>query len=718
MSHPDLLSDRTAVAPLAVEGRNCWRRAVADRVALLVDAEAYFAALKAALLRARRSILIIGWDFDSRTELDRAPGAFRPNTIGGVLNYVVRHRRGLRAQVLIWDTALIYSWDREFLTWAKFRWLTSHRLDYRLDNNHPLGACHHQKIVVIDDRLAFIGGLDVSSGRWDTREHRPDDPRRSDALVSGYAPFHDMMLMLSGDAAAALGEVARQRWHSATGRWPQPAPSVADSDPWPPAVPPLMRHVMVAIARTLPAWEGESAVREVERLYLDMIGAAHRFLLLENQYFASRSLTRALLGRLRAEQPPDVAVVSCQEPVAMLERTTMGAGRALVAARLRRGDRADRLRLYTPDIAGTEVKIHSKLAIVDDAMLRVGSANLNNRSMGLDTECDVLIEALGNPEVAAAIRRVRCDLLAEHLGVTPEQVDQATARLGLIDGIESLRGGRRSLVPVTDSSADMTVMADLFDPDGPVEAALVDGTEVDIDGAAPGWLDPGTLALAALLLAGGVVALAWQVLPQPMAQLMAPLRPLLDGLATMPHGALVVVAGMVVGGLLDLPVTALLIGCGALFGLWGGFVVGLAGALASALVGFALGRLAGRDRVRSLVGRGMPRVVRALPRRGIMVVALLRLVPVASCTVINLVAGAAPMRLANYLLGTVMGMTPVVGAMALFGDRLTAVARRGSLFDLAVLCLLTVTIVLIEGSLARRLARGAAAGSERGSGRV
>ncbi len=37
--------------------------------------------------------------------------------------------------------------------------------------------------------------------------------------------------------------------------------------------------------------------------------------------------------------------------------------------------------------------VHSKVMIVDDGFLRVGSANLNNRSMGADTECDLAFEA-------------------------------------------------------------------------------------------------------------------------------------------------------------------------------------------------------------------------------------------------------------------------------------------------------------------------------------
>lgn len=718
MPSPSPLGDtaQTLAVPLAVEGRNCWRRVRADRVALLVDGEQYYAALKSALLRARRSILWLGWDFDSRTLLTRGRDIAAPDAIGALLDHVIRRQSGLRVNVLIWDTALVFSWDREFLTWAKLRWRRLRRLDYRLDDSHPIGACHHQKIVVIDDRLAFIGGLDVSSGRWDSRAHRLDDPLRHDEVAAAYAPFHDVMLMLSGEAAAALGEVARHRWQVATGRRLRLGPATGTDDPWPPEVAPLLHGVTVAIARTMPAWEGQPAVREVERLFLDMIAAARRFVYFENQYFASRSLARALASRLRDDAAPDLVVVSCQEPVAMLERTTMGAGRARLYDRLRRDDRHDRLRLYYPVNDGHEIKIHTKLTVVDDVLLRVGSANLNNRSMGLDTECDVLIEALGDPAVEAAIRLVRCDLLAEHLGTAPAAVEAATNARGLRDGIESLRGGVRSLVPVTPGPAeawsDLSVMADLFDPDRSLEAALVDQTKPRA--ATPMRLGRVVPGLVALLLACALLALLWQVAPAEMHWLAGPVRPWVHWATRSPQGIAASLLVFVAAGLLNVPASLLLIGCGALFGLGHGMAVGVAGVLASGLATYSAGRLAGRDLVRRVAGRAVPNAVRALPRHGIFVLALLRLVPVASYTVVNLVAGAARMRLATYLAGTVLGMVPVATALALFGDRLAAVAWRGSIVDLAVLCLLMVALVIIEASLARQLARGAASGQEDG----
>ncbi|MEW5727637.1 MAG: phospholipase D-like domain-containing protein, partial [Pseudomonadota bacterium] len=464
-------------ARLARPGRNCSVVARAGRLGLAVDAEAYYRALAHALRRARRSILVVGWEFDSRTDLVREDSGQRGEEIGALLNKVVRERPALTAHVLIWDTALIYAVNREIFGLVRMNWLTPRRLHFCLDDSHPLGASHHQKIVVIDDALAFVGGLDVSSQRWDTRAHALGDHRRSDPGADGYPPFHDMMAVVTGEAARALGDICRERWHTATGRQPRPVPAGDPDELWPPGIEPLLAGVEVALARTSPAWDGREDLREVETLYVDMIAAARRFIYIENQYFASRRVTEAIEARLARGDCPEIVVVNPGEPVSLVERSTMGVARARLYRRLMEADPARRLRIYYPLSGGREVKVHSKLMIVDDLLLRVGSANLNNRSMGLDTECDLLLEAAGDPRVAEAVRRVRLDLLAEHLGVRPEAVADAEAAAGgMHAAIALLAGGERTLVELgaVDPSNVVQMIADsgIPDPEEPVETLV------------------------------------------------------------------------------------------------------------------------------------------------------------------------------------------------------------------------------------------------------
>ena len=166
---------------ILVEWSNCWRIAPANRAAFLIDGASYFTAFRSAVERARHSILSVGWDFHSRVQLLHDPEAEdRLVYLGDVLNALVSDRKTLHAHILCWDFAMIYGLERELLPLFKFDWKTHRQLHFRLDGKHPVRASHHQKIVVVDDAVAFVGGIDLTKCRWDTQEHLANDPRRVD----------------------------------------------------------------------------------------------------------------------------------------------------------------------------------------------------------------------------------------------------------------------------------------------------------------------------------------------------------------------------------------------------------------------------------------------------------------------------------------------------------------------------------------------------------
>ena len=140
---------------------------------MLIDGAAYFAALEQALRQARRSVFIVGWDIRSEISLDPG-GAATP--LNGSSTRLVRARRELTIRILVWDWTVLFTLDREFLPRRQFQ--AAKRLRFEFDSHHPTGACQHEKLVVIDGGLAFCGGIDLSVGRWDLPEHRPDEPRR------------------------------------------------------------------------------------------------------------------------------------------------------------------------------------------------------------------------------------------------------------------------------------------------------------------------------------------------------------------------------------------------------------------------------------------------------------------------------------------------------------------------------------------------------------
>src|SRR5688572_23991202 len=397
-------------------GYNAFAVARAERVALLIDAEAYFRAFYQAALRAKRSITILGWDFNSQTQLhfDPVHAGGPPALLGDFLNYVVRRRRGLHVNVLNWDYPMVFGADREFPPLYGFGWKPSRRVHLRYDDTHPVAGSQHQKIVIIDDAVAFSGGIDLTVRRWDSNDHTPDDPRRM-AYGKPYPPFHDLMVAVDGEAARALAGIARERWRLATGRKLKPV--VADHDPWPSALEPDLRGIEVGVARTMPPRGEVPAVKEIERLYLDMIASARRHIYIENQYFTAPRIAAALEKRLAEPDGPEIVLVLRLLSHGWLEEHTMHVLRTRLIQRLKQADRYGRFYVYYPHIPGLAesccLDVHSKCMIVDDRQLRIGSANLCNRSMGMDTECDVLVESRGQPAVAVAVHSFRDRLIAE-----------------------------------------------------------------------------------------------------------------------------------------------------------------------------------------------------------------------------------------------------------------------------------------------------------------
>jgi len=201
----------------------------------------------------------------------------------------------------------------------------------------------------------------------------------------------------------------------------------------------------------MPAYKERQPIREIEAVFLTLIARARRFIYAESQYFASRRIAEAMARRLGEADGPELVLVNPVSSYGWLEPIAMDTARARLFEALRRLDRHHRLRLYHPVTpAGEAIYVHAKLMIVDDEVLHVGSANMNNRPMRLDTECDVTIDAAldGNSQASAGIARIRSGLLAEHLGVAPERIDEVFSKTSsLIETVETLRSAGRSLQP-------------------------------------------------------------------------------------------------------------------------------------------------------------------------------------------------------------------------------------------------------------------------------
>ncbi|WP_420391831.1 phospholipase D-like domain-containing protein [Acuticoccus sp.] len=440
-----------------------WTVAEAERFALIIDAADYFRLAKAAMVKARRRVLLVGWDFDARIELEPEGQTVEgPNRVGAFFDWLAKTRPDLEVRILKWDIGILRSLGRGETPAYVLHWLWPRGIDFRLDSAHPTTSAHHMKILVVDDKLAFCGGIDMTMGRWDTREHREERHGRRSPRGKPMPPWHDVTSCVSGPAARALARLAADRWRWATDEVLGPV-DVAE-DPWPAGLEPDFHGIALGIARTLPRYEDRAPVSEILAATYAMIRRAERCLYIESQYLAARRICEALAERLSEPAGPEIVIINPETADGWLEAKAMDTARVRMLRLLKEADVHGRLRIYYPVTArGTPIYVHAKIMFADDVALKVGSANLNNRSMGYDSECDLVLDAGADPDLRAQVRTVRDGLVAEHVGVPAAEVTAALERANgsLINAIQALNmGGRPHLVPL--EPRELSLAEELF----------------------------------------------------------------------------------------------------------------------------------------------------------------------------------------------------------------------------------------------------------------
>jgi phosphatidylserine/phosphatidylglycerophosphate/cardiolipin synthase-like enzyme len=404
----------------------------ASRSAVIVDACAYYAAFYRAASLAQRHIVIAGWQFDSSVKLVRGQAAREaryPVEFLPFLDALCAERPELRVYVLAWDYSLIYSLEREWLLGLKFMFQSSRAIRFEFDAHPSFGGSHHQKLAVIDGVTAFVGGLDICDERWDDRSHCADHALRLNAAGAPYRPNHEVQSAVQGEAAAALLQLFCERWRSALGEdlalEPEPGsgaaglvlPSLDVS-----AILPLSAE-RVAIARTLPSGSAP-AVQEVRAATLSALGGAERLIYIETQYFTSRSVTAALLERLQDRTKSRLQLLILMPGGAdnSKEKFALGDLQSAMLADLEAAAEAHghELSFLCSAVGGESCQavtfIHSKMLVVDDELLCVGSANMTERSMSLDSELCLFWQGAPGSDLSRDIARVRASLLGEHSG--------------------------------------------------------------------------------------------------------------------------------------------------------------------------------------------------------------------------------------------------------------------------------------------------------------
>lgn len=477
---------------ILVPNETCFTIVETKSAGVLVDARDYFRAFHRAASEARQYILLAGWEFDSDVELVRgedAQGSEYPAGFRALLTALSAERPELRIYILAWDYSVFFAMEREWMQKLIFDWTTPKAISFQFDRTHASGACHHQKLAIVDGRIAMLGGIDFASSRWDDRRHAPVNPDRRDGPVV-HGPYHDAGCFLTGPAVQALRDVFEQRWAAATDERLDLPAEVADEPIVPQGAMPL-RASSVGLSQTRGSRDGEAPLEQVLALYCRAIAGAERSIYMETQYFTSEAVRDALVARMRDSSKPrlDIVLVKPRGADTPKERVVLADAQDELLASLSTvaEETGSRVGIYysaSLDEGGKEVPtfVHAKLLVVDDRVLSVGSANLTNRSMKIDTELNATWEARGgDDELASDIAAVRQSLLAEHTGVEAGPFGSSEGLVERLDAIAAAPSSRlwKHAAKLAPNGERVIRLERIFDPDKPLEeVALLEALQL------------------------------------------------------------------------------------------------------------------------------------------------------------------------------------------------------------------------------------------------
>ncbi|ADQ84568.1 VTT domain-containing protein [Methylovorus sp. MP688] len=706
--------------PMQLHDANTWHAAQATHAALLVDCANYYRALYHAICEARHSIFILGWDIDSRIELlrgEEAASASCPPMLYELLTWKAGQNPAIQIYLNRWNYSVFLAAERESFSEFKWKWQDADNIHFVFDGQLPLGASHHQKVVVVDDELAFCGGMDVAIARWDKREHHTEDDRRVDpdgTLKLGakkeFGPYHDIQAVVAGPVVQPLATLVRERWHQATGKHAIPT-RMPDSDAlpavWPKFAKPALTNIRTAVALTQPAFLRQPVRTQIKQLYLDMIARAEQFIYMENQFFTQKDIARALNKRLKERPGLRALLISCDRPQGIMERKSMYTGRVHFKELLEAGGVGGRVVMAYPASSehGEEkaIRIHSKLMVVDDHYLRVGSSNINRRSMTLDTECDLMFEA-HDEATQQAIAGMRNDLIREHTGRELDDIQQLISSGASVQTfLEDIPHSRQHLRRINDEAYRherfSRIATWLADPAHPLLPRLITsrGQRKQFRASIPPKLVIAVLAIIALVLAWKVTPLSEYATPEKIVPLLEKVK---NTAWAFPAG----MAAYIVGTLIFFPHMIMTATVVIVFPPMEAFLIAMLGSLVSCIIGFFAGKQLGEDSLRALTGRYAKNIAHYADKGGLVGLTLLRLVPIAPYTVVNLALGMMNVPFWRLMAATVLGMLPGTAVSVLLGQSALSFWKHPDMHNMLLLGggLLAWILIIVLSHLAAK----------------
>ncbi|WP_319478561.1 VTT domain-containing protein [Marispirochaeta aestuarii] len=681
----------------------------AARLSFFTSSRDYYSVLAEVLPKAQKRILIVGWSFDDRIRLvrDRDTGPSGPE-LGDLLLSIAKEKPSIRVDLCIWKPPSLFAADQHITHKFRKEVHEAPNMDLHQLPAESAFASRHEKFVILDDVLAFIGGIDLTRERWDSPEHPAKSPARVNPEGEAYGPYHDTHAVMSGPAVRELLSLAEEEFSLDL------SPDTEPPSLWPEGIPVDAENarIMISLTRSSPDADVPD-LRQIRKVYRDMLSEAREFIFIENQYFSSDEITDLLVRRLREKEGPELIILMSRELPDMLGRMTMGVNASMHIAKLRENDHHGRLGFFnpvSPDDPATPVKVHSKLMITDSRFLTLGSGNINQRSFSFDNEVNILMDAQETDD-PGCVAKLEDRILAQHCGVSPEEWREQVRRNG---------GSRLSAFRERSSSWEGLQEPGELLPPGSVPQELLD--YFDMEGAPrpeealhtmtkdePRGIIARTRKIWGLMLLTAVVLGAVFFLSRTdvdIHELLGAVRELNEtrpGLA-----ALLTIVSFWLSMLVFVSITVPIVSFAALHGPWFGILYSTLGVFSGAAIFYALGLVLHTnpwfDRFRAV--RHVKKQFEKIRPYGLWAVAISRMVPSGPFLVVNLVTGMLGFRPSQFLLGSLIGLMPGIIAFTVFGETIRKVfTDPGWMNILMFVLLLAAYFAIMTGivSLVRKI---------------
>lgn len=674
----------------------------AEQLRVIHTVDEYYETFYKAAKKAEKRICIAGWHFHYDTRL--IINEDKTVVLLDFLKELTEEKPNLNIYISIWDASIIYDMHRE-IPKAKKEFANVKNVHFQLVSDDTPISSVHEKYVVIDDYLTLISGMDLTKERWDTREHKPHDERRM-AYGKEYPPYFDISAVITGKVSQTFGSFFQKRWHHYGGdELKDISPNQFSLD-----IEPHFTNIDIDIIRTQTPSDVElSPLSEIKESYINAIKSAKKYIFIENQYFGSETIQDLIIEQLENQKDLEVIVIVSDYPSGKIEEITLTQQNHLFLKRLKNFEHSDRILVAACHIKNWQEKIHlhSKLLVVDDNFITLGSANVANRSFNYDAEINISFTS----DDKETMQNIMLERIAEYLQIPAKKIKESWDKHNsLIKAVEENNNQDYKLKAIEPklndnllSNTASSLALDFANPGGKKESTKVFYTLMHrVSNIIFNRITASAIVIAVL---GLVVFSVYTSYGIEVKEYFYRIEEFAKNSPEIVSFGLVVLLYIVLT-LMFIPLVVPITGSVVVFGLIKGSIYSLISLLIAGSIYYLAGRIAAKNKtIDNIPYSNIRNTLKVLKKHSIIAVIMTRFLPSGPFVMVNFFTGAVKIPYKNFILGSFIGLLPGLVSFITLGHSVKNLIEetnlKNGMFSLLVIIII-LSFMIILGAISKR----------------